>query len=52
MDLNDPLHIVAVTRDVSYVIPPGNGKETRRYVVTAVDRFHNESRGRRIKVKL
>jgi uncharacterized lipoprotein YddW (UPF0748 family) len=54
INLNNPAHIVAMTRETSYLLPDSKrrGRDEFRYVVTAVDRFHNESRkGARIKVK-
>ena len=33
-------------------MPYDNGKKKYRYIVTAVDRFHNESDGKSIMVKL
>ena len=51
--LSDPSKIVAITRETSYLLPYKGGDKNYRYVVTAVDRFHNESRkGKRVKVKL
>ena len=52
IDLNDPSNIVAITRETSYLLPYDNGEQKYRYVVTAVDRFHNESEGKSKKVKL
>lgn len=53
MDLNNPAHIVTITRNTWYKLPYEKGKYTYRYVVTAVDRFHNESpKGKSKKVKL
>ena len=49
INLNDPTHIVAVTRYTECYIP--NKKFKCRYVITAVDRFHNESKGKKIKLK-
>lgn len=52
-DLSDPSRIVKITRRTEYLLPYNRGKEKYRYVVTAVDRFHNESRkGKAKKVKL
>jgi uncharacterized lipoprotein YddW (UPF0748 family) len=51
-DLNNPQYIVSVTRDKSLVLPYDNGKNEYKYVVTAVDGFHNESKGKSKKVKL
>lgn len=53
IDLTDPSRIVAITRDKRYLLPYQKGKEKYKYVVTAVDRFHNESvKGRSRNVKL
>lgn len=53
VNLNDPSKIVAVTRDKKCLLPYGKGKHKYTYVVTAVDRFHNESvKGKSKKVKL
>lgn len=52
-DLNNPAHIVGTTRNTFYLLPYNNGNEKYTYVVTAVDRFHNESKkGKAKKVKL
>lgn len=52
-DLSRAENIVAVTRDRKYLLPYKKGKIKYRYVVTAVDRFHNESpKGKSKKVKL
>ncbi|MDR2628118.1 MAG: family 10 glycosylhydrolase [Dysgonamonadaceae bacterium] len=53
--LDDPAHIVHITRDTQYRLPyeQGEKKKKYRYIVTSVDRFHNESRkGKSKKVKL
>lgn len=43
--------IVAFTNKTSYLIPPDKMKRTYTYVVTALDRFHNESkRSKKIKI--
>ncbi|MDR2968962.1 MAG: family 10 glycosylhydrolase [Tannerellaceae bacterium] len=53
VDLNDPAGIVAITKEKKYLLPYRNGGEKYTYIITAVDRFHNESRkGKRKKVKL
>jgi uncharacterized lipoprotein YddW (UPF0748 family) len=52
MDINNPANILAITREKSFLVPYGKLKDVQRFVVTAVDRFHNESNGRRIKVIL
>ncbi|MDH6313855.1 uncharacterized lipoprotein YddW (UPF0748 family) [Parabacteroides sp. PFB2-10] len=52
-NLDDPSHIVAITREKQYQLPYHKGTDTYIYVVTAVDRFHNESlKGKSKKVKL
>ena len=45
-------NIVQITRDNSYVLPYEGGKKKYKYIVTAVDAFHNESKGKSIKVSL
>jgi hypothetical protein len=52
VNLNDPSKIVAITRDTRYLLPYEDGSQKYRYVVTAVDRFHNENKGKSKKVKL
>ena len=52
VNLDDPSKIVAVTRETNYLLPYDDGKRKYRYVVTAVDRFHNENQGKSKKVKL
>ena len=52
VNLDDPSKIVAVTRETNYLLPYDGGKRKYRYVVTAVDRFHNENQGKSKKVKL
>lgn len=52
VDLSNPEKIVKITRKASYLMPYNNGKQKYRYIVTAVDRFHNESPGKSKKVKL
>ena len=52
INLNDPSKIEAITRETSYVLPYEDGKVRYHYVVTAVDRFHNESEGRTKAVRL
>ena len=51
-DLDNPASIVAITRRTSYTLPYEGGSNEYKYVVTAVDAFHNESKGRSKKVKL
>lgn len=52
VDLTNPAKIVKITRKSSYLLPYNDGKQKFRYIVTAVDRFHNESSGKGKKVKL
>jgi uncharacterized lipoprotein YddW (UPF0748 family) len=52
-DLTNPSKIVCVTRETSYLLPYDKGKMEYKYVVTSVDRFHNETKkGKSKKVKL
>jgi uncharacterized lipoprotein YddW (UPF0748 family) len=52
IDISNPAHIVGITGDTSYFLSGGKRKGEYRYVVTAVDRFHNESKkGERIRIK-
>lgn len=52
VDLSNPAKIVKITRNCFYKLPYDDGKVKYKYVVTAVDRFHNESSGKSKKVKL
>jgi uncharacterized lipoprotein YddW (UPF0748 family) len=53
INLDDSSKIVRITRENSYLLPYENGKKTYQYVVTSVDRFHNESiPGKSITVQL
>jgi hypothetical protein len=52
IDLEDPSKIVAITRENFLLLPYENGKTKYRYVVTALDRLHNESKAVKEKVKL
>ncbi len=51
IDLDDATKIVAVTSDTFYEIPPADlgrrGRKSCRYVVTALDRMSNESKGKK-----
>ncbi len=52
-NLNDASKIIAITRDSEYLLPYDNGKIKYKYVVTSVDRLHNESKkGKKKDVKL
>ncbi|MCF0198846.1 MAG: family 10 glycosylhydrolase [Bacteroidaceae bacterium] len=50
--LDDPSHIIAVTSDTFYQLPYNHGTEKCTYVVTALDRLQNESKGVKKSVKL
>ena len=52
VDIEDPSHIVAITRNPFYKLPYDDGKTKYRYVVTALDRLQNESKSVSKKVKL
>lgn len=52
VNIDDPSHIVAITRDNFYKLPYEDGKTKYRYVVTALDRLHNESESVGKKIKL
>lgn len=52
VNLEDPSHIVAITRDTFYKLPYEDGEKKYRYVVTSLDRLHNESKPVSKKVKL
>lgn len=50
--LNNPANIVAITTDTHYRLPYRDGSTRYVYLVTALDRMQNESKGVKIKVKL
>lgn len=52
VNIDNPSHIVAITRDNFYKLPCEDGKTKYRYVVTALDRLHNESKSVGKKIKL
>ena len=45
-------HLIAVTSNTCYQLPYQGGHEKYVYVVTALDRLQNESKGVKKKVKL
>lgn len=51
-NINNPQNIVDITRQTSYTLPYEGGNKEYKYVVTAVDAFHNESKGQSKKVTL
>lgn len=52
VDIDQSDHIVAVTPNTMYKLPYEDGQERWTYVVTALDRLHNESKAAKKKVKL
>ena len=52
VNIDDASHIVAITRNNFYKLHYDDGKTKYRYVVTALDRLHNESKSVSKKVKL
>lgn len=52
VNLNRAENIVTTTRSTEFVLPYEGGNNKYTYVVTAVDAFHNESKGSSIKVTL
>ena len=52
IDTNDPSRIVAITPRTFYQLPYEGGRNRYTYVVTALDRMQNESKGKKAKVKL
>lgn len=51
-DIENAANIVAITHDNKYILPYEGGKSKYKYVVTAVDYFHNESKGKSKQVNL
>ena len=52
VNIDDPSHIVAITNQPWYKLPYEDGRTKYRYVVTALDRLHNESKSVKKKIKL
>lgn len=52
VNINDATKIVAVTRKTYYKLPYENGKTKHTYVVTALNRIHNESKFVKKNIKL
>lgn len=52
INLDDASKIITITRDTKIRLPYTNGKKHYTYVVTALDRLSNESKGRRKRVEL
>ncbi|NDV77649.1 glycoside hydrolase family 10 protein [Dysgonomonas sp. 511] len=51
-DIDDARYIVATTRQTKYILPYEGARNEYKYVVTAVDGFHNESKGKSKKIRL
>jgi hypothetical protein len=47
VDIHNPAHIMAITRNTYYRLPARGNRDT--YVVTALDRLHNESKIKKVK---
>lgn len=52
IDIDNAKNIVAVTPNTFYKLPYSDGKSKYTYVVTALDRIQNESKAKKVKVKL
>lgn len=52
IDLDNPAHIIDITSQTLYKLPYEKGQQKFTYVVTALDRIQNESKGTRKKVRL
>ena len=52
VNTDDPSHIIAVTTSTWLKLPYVNGSQKYTYVVTALDRLQNESKGAKKKLKL
>lgn len=52
IDINNPANIVGITRDTKFKLPFISGKDKYLYVITSLDRMSNESKGKKVKVKL
>ena len=52
VDIDNPAHIVTITSQTFVKLPYEDGKTRYTYVVTALDRLHNESKAVKKRVKL
>jgi hypothetical protein len=52
IDIERAEHLLAVTPDNFFILPYEGGENRYTYVVTALDAFGNESKEKKIKVKL
>lgn len=51
-DTSDPSHIAGITHNTFFKLPYDKGQDTYYYIVTALDRLHNESKTVKKKVRL
>lgn len=51
IDLDNPSKIMAFTRYTECYLPTDTKNTKYRFVITSVDRFHNESKGKKITIK-
>lgn len=52
VDIDNPAKIVAVTSDTFYKLPYDKGNTRYTYAVTALDRMSNESKAKKVRLKL
>ena len=52
IDTDNPSHLIAITQDTHHPLPYADGSRKYTYVVTALDRTHNESKSKKRSVKL
>lgn len=52
VNLDKAENMIGTTRDTEYVLPYESGSTKYKYVVTSVDAFHNESKGKTKKITL
>ena len=52
INIEDPTKIVKITYDTHYKLPYVDGRQTYTYVVTALNRLSNESKVKKVRVKL
>ena len=52
VNTEDPSKIVAITNDTYYKLPYDRGQERFTYVVTALDKMSNESKTKKVKLRL
>ena len=52
IDIESIEHLIAITPQTFLALPYANGAQQYTYVVTSLDRMQNESKGKKVKVKL